>query len=148
MQDDKKVPVHVRFPTPKDREAEDYLYALRKFHVSPTAIERICDGCHCQLHTRQNGLDFKCANCGIAFDLCMKCQKSYDLSTCPRGWGCNTEICKSCNSYLAYSVKINRICESCGLEINICIDCQANIESSICPKGTGCQKSSVYIGSK
>jgi len=97
--DDEKEPklgIMLRIPTPCDKEAEDYLYAIQKIKnkfsmnsIPFTEIIRICDNCKIQIPIRQNGLEFKCSRCEIYYDLCLHCQKTYNSTICPEDWGCN-----------------------------------------------------------
>jgi len=94
MEED-KVEVILRFPHPRDREPEDYLYVISKIlEICPEfgkcELNRICDGCGHALHFRQTGLNFKCGKCNLDYDLCKKCQETLDLALCPIGWGCNS----------------------------------------------------------
>ncbi len=114
MNDDKTVSVNVRSETPRDLEAEDYLYRVKQLldvlredspDVSCNSINRICDGCKCILPFRQRGLDFRCKNCRVRFDLCGPCQQDHSLTHCPDGWGCECDLSKKIDSAESIDIK-------------------------------------------
>ena len=95
--EEKRVAFRIRWETPRDLEAEDYLYQYNKIYsqlkgISPDVqmlgCMRMCDGCHNKISFMQKALDFKCCDCGTRFDLCQTCQSTLDKSKCPVGWGC------------------------------------------------------------
>lgn len=87
--------VRIHFETPRDKEAEDYLYHFRQINdagIKCVNFARVCDGCGINLHFKAEDVEFKCRFCATRYDLCTDCQPCYDAMACPPGYGCGNQL--------------------------------------------------------